>query len=83
MVLNDSLFTSESTKIYNLSIVPPIVTIIGTDLLQDRYLAKITVKNTDSNTGLTLSGITLQFDYSYSGAGIAPSFTSNLCLRDE
>jgi hypothetical protein len=76
--------TATSMKEYSLGIVPPTVTVTATpSLLQDKYLAKITVKNTDSNTGLTLTGITVQFSYRYQGAGSAPTFTGSLCLRDE
>ncbi len=76
--------TAPNMKTYTLGIVPPTVTVTGiSSLSQDKYLAKITVKNTDSNTGLTLTGVTVQFSYRYSGAGTAPTFSGNLCLRDE
>ena len=78
------VLTAPNMKTYTLGIVPPTVTVTATpSLLQDKYLAKVTVKNTDSNTGLYLTGITVQFSYRYQGAGTAPSFTGNLCLRDE
>ena len=71
-------------KTYSLGIVPPTVTVAPIlSLDKSKYLAKITVRNTDSNTGLTLSGVTVEFNYRYSGAGTAPSFSGTLCLRDE
>jgi hypothetical protein len=78
------LIAAPSMKTYTLGIVPPTVTVTAVpSLLQDKYLAKITVKNTDSNSGFYLTGITLQFSYHYQGAGNAPAFSGNLCLRDE
>jgi hypothetical protein len=71
-------------KLYTLGIVPPTVTVTPiASLQQDKFLAKVTIKNTDSNTGLYLTGITFQFSYRYQGAGTAPTFSGNLCLRDE
>lgn len=76
--------TAPSMKAYTLGIIPPTVTITPiSSLQQDKFLAKVTVKNTDSNTGLYITGITLQFSYRYQGAGTAPTFSGNLCLRDE
>lgn len=76
--------TAPNMKTYTLGIVPPTITVTPiSSLQQDKYLAKITVKNTDSNTGLYLTGLTLQFSYRYQGAGTAPTFSGNLCLRDE
>ncbi len=76
--------TATNMKTYSLGIVPPTVTVMPiVSLDKSKYLAKIKVTNTDSNTGLTLSGVTVEFNYRYSGAGTAPSFSGTLCLRDE
>ena len=76
--------TATNMKTYSLGIIPPTVTVMAIPSLdKSKYLAKVTVKNTDSNTGLTLSGLVLEFNYRYSGAGSAPTFSGSLCLRDE
>ncbi len=69
-------------KIYTFSVISPTVLISpNSSLSQNNRLATVRITNNDTNTGITLSGITLSF----SASTTAPSgltFNSTLCLRD-
>ena len=68
-----------SFKSYTLGTVPPTVTVTKTATL-DRYL--VTVTNADTNTGITLTGVTVKFQSRFAGS-TSTSFTGKLCLRDQ
>lgn len=49
-------------RIYTIGMAPPIVTVSGEfSLEQNTRLAKVTISNQDSNTGLYLTGMSVQF----------------------
>ena len=66
-------------KTYNLGTVPPTVTVAKTATL-DKYL--VTVTNVDTNTGITLTGVTVKFQSRFAGS-TTTSFSGTLCLRDQ
>jgi S-layer homology domain len=66
-------------KTYNLGTVPPTVTVAKTATL-DKYL--VTVTNIDTNTGITLTGVTVKFQSRFAGS-TTTSFSGTLCLRDQ
>ncbi len=75
-------FTS-TMKAYTISVVPPSIKVDSVKLLAStKAIAKITITNGDSNTGITLSGITLEFKYRYTANGTAPTINSLLCIRE-
>lgn len=71
--------TSVSFKTYTLGTVPPTVTLAKTATL-DKYL--VTVTNADTNTGITLTGVTIKFQSRFAGS-TSTTFTGKLCLRDQ
>lgn len=70
---------SVSFKDYVLGTVPPTVTLAKTATL-DKYL--VTVTNADTNTGITLTGVTIKFQSRFAGS-TSTTFTGKLCLRDQ
>ncbi|MDD2694128.1 MAG: S-layer homology domain-containing protein [Candidatus Gracilibacteria bacterium] len=66
-------------KQYTLGAVPPTVSVSKTSEL-NKYL--VTVTNVDSNTGLTLTGITVKFQSRFAGS-TSTTFNGTLCLRDQ
>ena len=66
-------------KQYNLGTVPPTVTVAKTATL-DKYL--VTVTNVDTNTGITLTGVTIKFQSRFGGSN-STAFTGVLGLRDQ
>ena len=68
-----------SFKNYVLGAVPPTVSVSKTSEL-NKYL--VTVTNVDSNTGLTLTGITVKFQSRFAGS-TSTTFNGTLCLRDQ
>jgi hypothetical protein len=71
--------TTVSFKSYTLGTVPPTITVTKTATL-DRYL--VTVTNVDSNTGITLTGVTVKFQSRFAGS-TSTTFNGTLCLRDQ
>lgn len=71
--------TSVSFKAYTLGVVPPTVAVATTTTL-DKYL--VTVTNVDTNTGITLTGVTLKFQSRFAGS-TSTSFSGTICLRDQ
>ncbi len=70
-------------KAYTISVVPPSIKVDSVKLLAStKAIAKITITNGDSNTGITLSGITLEFKYRYTANGTAPTINTPLCIRE-
>ena len=62
LVADDTLLANSSIKTYTLSVVPPTITLTGsTSLIQNEKLATLRIENFDTDTGVTLSGFTLQF----------------------
>ena len=74
-----NLLGSATMKAYTIGIVPPTVLVSSTSNL-NRFTVK--VRNIDSNTGFTLSGVVLRFQYRYAGQGNSPTLTGTVCLRD-
>jgi hypothetical protein len=72
---------SATLKTYTIGVVPPVVMVTPTTLAQNAKVATIKVTNTDSNTGITLSGLTLQFAARSTANGNF-TFSGNICLRD-
>lgn len=78
LAVDESMF-SGNTKLYIVSIVPPTITLTPNPTLSSaQKLGTFEIVNFDTNTGMTLSGFTIQFS-TLSGA---PSFNGVLCLRD-
>jgi len=71
--------TSVSFKQYTLGTVPPTVKVTKTSEL-NKYL--VTVTNVDTNTGITLTGVTVKFQSRFAGS-TSVTYTGNLCLRDQ
>lgn len=69
-------------KQYTFGIIPPTVLLTANSpLSQNAKLATLRVTNVDSNTGITLSGITLQFQTRSIAQG-GFTFSGAICLRD-
>jgi hypothetical protein len=67
---------------YTIGLVPPTLLVTpNSPLTQNARIATVRVTNTDSNTGITLSGVTVQFA-ARSTANGSFTFAGNLCLRD-
>jgi S-layer homology domain len=71
--------TSVSFKQYTLGTVPPTVKVTKTSDL-NKYL--VTVTNVDTNTGITLTGVTVKFQSRFAGS-TSVTYTGKLCLRDQ
>ena len=71
--------TTISFKTYTLGTVPPVITVTKTATL-DKYL--VTVTNVDTNTGITLTGVTVKFQSRFGGS-TSTTFSGTLCLRDQ
>lgn len=78
-VVAGTLLGSATMKAYSIGPVPPTVLVAKTSDL-NKYL--VTIRNIDSNTGITLSGITVRFQYRYTGQGTS-TITGTICLRDQ
>lgn len=75
------LGTTTNLKAYTIGIEPPTVKVEKTSDL-NRYL--VTINNVDANTGLTVTGVTLRFQYRYAGQGSSTALSGTLvCLRDQ
>lgn len=77
-----TLAGAATMKQYTVGIVPPTILVTAnTPLTQNARIATIRVTNTDSNTGITLANLVLQFA-SRSTANGNFTFNGNICLRD-
>lgn len=69
-------------KTYTIGVVPPTVKVTANSpLTQNAKIATVRFTNVDSNTGVVLSGVTLQFQSRSTAQGNF-SFNGNICLRD-
>ncbi|MBX9809256.1 hypothetical protein K2X92_02625, partial [Candidatus Gracilibacteria bacterium] len=72
---------SATPKTYTIGVVPPSVKVTGTSLMQNAKIATVKFTNVDSNTGVVLSGVTLQFQSRSTAQGNL-TFSGTICLRD-
>ena len=77
-----ALAGTAAPKAYVIGVVPPTVLLTANSpLTQNAKLATLRVTNGDSNTGITLSGVNLQFQARSTAQG-GFTFSGNICLRD-
>ena len=72
---------SATMKSYTIGVVPPTVLLTASPLAQNSKIATLHITNVDSNTGITVSGLKLQFATRSTAQGNF-SFAGNICLRD-
>lgn len=72
---------SATLKSYTIGVVPPTVLLTASPLAQNSKIATLRVTNVDSNTGITVSGLKLQFATRSTAQGNF-AFSGNICLRD-
>jgi hypothetical protein len=77
-----TLAGAATMKSYTIGVVPPTLLVTpASPLTQNNKIATLKITNPDSNTGITLSGVTFTFNARSTAQGNF-TFSGNICLRD-